>query len=390
MEYHGKVEGGFCPNQAEAEQRRARQLEHHRLPVHFPFHFLVGKGGFFRFNVPLQIGMGDHLRAAVLAGLNGTLHGGMGFHGGPDGLRQPFFVGFLRHFQQEGDIVFVAGFVHAAFQINAQLGLGQRRGGDFLLRRFFLSGRTALPPMGHQGVFNVQDAHALEQLVHIGAEAEFFFQLHHQLHGGNGGKPGLRQNGGNTEIPVADHMGADLKQLLLQVGHFPRDAAFLPGLLPFRLGQLALVHFLVLVQGNGVQLHDDGGHHVRWFALADKGFQRAGGDGFPFFHHDVRGNVFAAAAFVVKGLHGHIRDGGILPDDGFDFGQLDAEAPDLHLSVTAADEVDFAVGQIPHHIAGVVHPVKALGGAEGIGRKALGVLFGAVQVSAAHTAPGNP
>ena len=129
--------------------------------------------------------MGDHLGPAVFARLDGALHGRVSFHGGADGVGKTFFVGIMPYLEQEGDVVFVAGFVHPAIQINAELSLGQRCGENSLgLLRLRLS-RISLTPVLYQPVFNIQDAHAAQKLRYVRTEAVFLFQRDHELNAGD-------------------------------------------------------------------------------------------------------------------------------------------------------------------------------------------------------------
>ncbi len=68
---------------------------------------------------------------------------------------------------------------------------------------------------------------------------------------------------------------------------------------------------------------------------------------------------------------------------GFDFTQLDAEAAQLHLPVTAAEEVEVAVCQETRPVSRAVH-AGAGRGAEGVRDEALGGELRAAQVAASH------
>src|ERR1051325_10844337 len=68
----------------------------------------------------------------------------------------------------------------------------------------------------------------------------------------------------------------------------------------------------------------------------------------------------------------------------FDFAELDAEAPYLHLLVHAAEELDLPVGQMTREIASAVESRARLV-AEWVGNKLLGSQVGAVQVAARET-----
>ncbi len=75
------------------------------------------------------------------------------------------------------------------------------------------------------------------------------------------------------------------------------------------------------------------------------------------------------------------RDGAVGAQRGLDLAELDAEAAHLHLVVGAAEELDAAVGEVPHEVAGAVEALAG-GAGDGIGDEALGGQVGAVEVAA--------
>ena len=145
----------------------------------------------------------------------------MSFHGGADGVGKTFFVGIVSHLEQEGNVVFIAGFVHPAFQINAELRLGQRRGEDRLGFLRLRLRRTSHTPALYQRVFNVQNTHAALKLRHVRAIAEFLLQRDHELDAGDRGEAHVGQLCCRAEVPAAHKLRADIQKLLLQGSHFP-------------------------------------------------------------------------------------------------------------------------------------------------------------------------
>src|SRR5205085_788612 len=69
--------------------------------------------------------------------------------------------------------------------------------------------------------------------------------------------------------------------------------------------------------------------------------------------------------------HHGLRHGWMPRQRCFDLAQLDAESANLHLMIVASQELDVAVGEIAHQVAGLVHPGSRLA-AEGIGNKSFG------------------
>ena len=92
---------------------------------------------------------------------------------------------------------------------------------------------------------------------------------------------------------------------------------------------------------------------------------------------------------MIEGGHRGIAHAGIIAHDGFDLGELDAEAADLHLPVASADELDVPVAHVAHDIARAVQRcVVAL--VEGVDPERFGRLLGPVQVAVADLGPGQP
>ena len=166
-------------------------------------------------------------------------------------------------------------------------------------------------------------------------------------------------------------------------------AIHIPLVAPFRLGQRTLVHLLVLVQRDGVNLHRDSGHHIGRLLLEDEVVQ--GLDVYLLVADDVGGNELATAlALHIEGLDRGVLDAGELTDDGLDLFQLDAEATNLHLSVTTAYELQVARRQVAHDVARTIDTRILRIRRKGIGDIHLGRLLRTVQIAAAHLGTANP
>ena len=151
------------------------------------------------------------------------------------------------------------------------------------------------------------------------------------------------------------------------------------------LGQLSFVHLLIHVQRYAFYLHGHGRHHIGGLTLFDKGVETT--DVHLLIAHDI-GCKELASALGIKRLYGGILNSGKLTYHSFHLSELYAETANLDLCIPAPHKCDVAVGHQAHHIAGVIHPVIALGGREGVGSKCLGSLFGAVEIASRHLRTG--
>ena len=116
------------------------------------------------------------------------------------------------------------------------------------------------------------------------------------------------------------------------------------------LGQGPPVHLSVRRQGQGLQLHKRGRHHVLRQPIEQVAPQLAGGNRFAG-RRDVVGHDPLVVGLVLANDHGHLADGVVSAESGFDFAELDPVAPDLHLRVHATEELDVAVGQVAGQVA---------------------------------------
>ena len=182
-------------------------------------------------------------------------------------------------------------------------------------------------------------------------DAETLIDLRRQFDGGDGAESDIAEVGRDAEIAVIDDTGNDVGQLLLE--HIER-CCLLGRIIRLRFGlrQGTLVHFLVLIQGNGIDLHRHGRHHIRRFLIHDEGIERLDID--LLIADDICGDELTTTR-IVKGLDGRILDAFELTNDSFDFFELDTETADLDLSILAADELDLAVMAVTHDIAGAIN-----------------------------------
>ncbi len=147
-----------------------------------------------------------------------------------------------------------------------------------------------------------------------------------------------------------------------------------------RSGQGLPVHLGVGRQREGVQPHQGGGHHVVRQPLLEMhaqggGVERLGG-------HDVADEALVTGHVLAHQGHGlaHV---GVASQRRLDFGQLDAEAAQLHLCVQAAEELQRAVRAPADPVARAVQ-ARAGEAGEGVGDEALGGERGLL-----HIAPGE-
>ncbi len=81
-------------------------------------------------------------------------------------------------------------------------------------------------------------------------------------------------------------------------------------------------------------------------------------------------------------------DLGMAGQRGFDFAELDAKPPDLHLPVPSAEKLEASVREPLHHVAGPVHARAGRGG-EGVRREPVRREVRTVQVSSREARPGD-
>ena len=159
------------------------------------------------------------------------------------------------------------------------------------------------------------------------------------------------------------------------------------GCLLLRLRKRTLVHFLVLVEWNGVNLHRYRGHHVRRFLVKNKLIECLDID--LLVAYDV-GRDELASAILVESLNRSILDVGELADDALHLLELDAEAANLHLAVASSHKLDVTIGQETHDVARAVDALVFFVGGEGVGDVNLSRLLRTVQIAPAHLWSGNP
>ena len=115
--------------------------------------------------------------------------------------------------------------------------------------------------------------------------------------------------------------------------------------------QGAFVYFLIRVERNSVNLHCYRRHHIRRFAVTDKGVEFVDID---LLVADDIGSDELTTVGIVESLHGSIFDTRELADDGFHLFEFDTEPADLHLSVASADELDVSVLAVVNDIASLI------------------------------------
>ena len=159
------------------------------------------------------------------------------------------------------------------------------------------------------------------------------------------------------------------------------------GCLLLRLRKRTLVHLLVLIEWNGVNLHRYRGHHVRRFLVKNKLIECLDID--LLVADDVGGNELASA-ILVESLNRSILDAGEFADDALYLLEFNAEATNLHLAVASSHKLDVTVGQESHDVARTIDALVFLVGGEGVGDVNLSRLLRTVQIAPAHLWSGNP
>ena len=236
-------------------------------------------------------------------------------------------------------------------------------------------------------ILNALQRSCLNQSLGIDGHAETFVELYGQFDGGNGGEADIAQNGGYAEVLRPDDVRHHFVKFHLQKVH--RNVAFGYGFSRFLLGfgQSFLVDFLVLVEWDGLNLHRDGRHHVRRFLVQDEVVHRF--DVNLLICHDI-GCDELDTAFLVKSLHSGVFNAWELADNAFHLLEFDAETAYLDLPVFASHELDVAVGEIAHDVAGAIDMAVLLTAVKWIGDIDLSGFLGTVEVAPAHLRTSSP
>ena len=315
----------------------------------------------------------------------------MGLQDGQEGLFERLYLRSFRESEYARQVVGRGCRVLDTVQIQAGLLEGEFLG---LVFRFYVRFFATLRMTGtfHQlfehVIFDALQAGGFGEAVHIGFHAVAFVQLCGQAKGAQRRQPAVVQGIGEAETTNAHALFDQVAQLLFQ--HVERrHVGFGLAFLRLRLGEGFFVHFLVHVQGYGVNLHGDGGDHVRRFFAGDELIQLL--DVHIIVAHDVGGQELAGArSGLVEGLYGNILDAGEFPYHGFHFLELDAETADFHLTVFSAHEFYRPVGPLPHNVSGAVYPGVSRIFVEGVGQEGFGRFVGPVEVAVTHLLSRKP
>ena len=112
------------------------------------------------------------------------------------------------------------------------------------------------------------------------------------------------------------------------------------------------VHLLVLIQGNGINLHGDSWYHIRRLFIENKLIESI------YIDSLITNNICCnklATALIVESLHSRILDTRELADDTLYFLQFDTETSNLDLPVTAPYELDITRRQISNDVASSIN-----------------------------------
>ncbi len=177
----------------------------------------------------------------------------------------------------------------------------------------------------------------------------------------------------------------NLRKLLFQKAH--RPCRLPAGLLLGNRGrERAFIHLHILVQGNPVNLHYGGGHHIGRLFLHDKipEFLDINGS----LRHQIRGDGFSSRSRLVSGNR-HVAYPREPADDGLHLGEFNPKSPDFHLSVSPAHKLNVAVRQKPHVVSGVVNALIPFPVSKAIGGINLRHLLRPVQIPFAYLITGH-
>src|SRR5699024_9025250 len=152
------------------------------------------------------------------------------------------------------------------------------------------------------------------------------------------------------------------------------------------VGKGLAVDLAVLGEGEGVHHHQGRRDHVVRQSVGQGGSYGVGVDGVA-----GGGDGVADPGGVTGGVlscHDHaLADLGVLVQGVFDLTEFDPKTTDLDLVIGAAEVVQGTVGAAAYQVPGAVHATS--GWAEGVGDKAVGGQFGAADVAAGQSFPGD-
>ena len=231
-------------------------------------------------------------------------------------------------------------------------------------------------------------ARGLGKTVHIRLQTVAVVEFRRETKRRDGGQSAEIQGLREAEAADADAFLDEGAQFFFE--HIERGHVFFRLLgLRLRLGQGLHIDFLVDIEGDGLNLHRDGGHHIRGFLPGDEFVQFQDVDFLGT--HDVGGQVFSGAgARFVEGLDGDVLDAREFPDDGFHFLEFDAEPANLHLTVFAAHKLDFPVFAHTDDVAGAVDAGVVRVFVERIVDEHFRRFVGTVEVAEAYLQASNP
>ena len=177
-------------------------------------------------------------------------------------------------------------------------------------------------------------------------------------------------------------------QLLLQEVHgYIGCYLFAFSCWPFWLRQCFLIHLLVLVQRNSVNLHRHSRHHIWRLLVEDKVVH--GLNLHLLIADDVGSNEFTTV-LVIESLYGSILNARELANNGLHLFQLDAETTNLHLTVSATYKLDISVRQVAHNITSAISTDVFLLSGKWILNEYFCIFIGTVQVAECHLWSGCP
>ncbi len=212
---------------------------------------------------------------------------------------------------------------------------------------------VVLLPGPPEGVQDARNGGGVEQ----GAQGDPYVQ-----HGADPAQQPHREEGVPPEVEEAvldsdrghpEHLGEQAAQRGLLRG----AGQCAGGLRPDDRGrQGAPVQFAVGGERQFGQLDEEGGDHVLGQRLCGPPAYRTDVQCRAVHRHRVGHEPLVTGA-VLPGQHHRLAHLWVALDDRLDLTRLDTEAPDLHLVVDAAHELQLAVGVPAHQVSGAVHPL---------------------------------
>ena len=234
-------------------------------------------------------------------------------------------------------------------------------------------------------VFQRQNTALPHHLLHFQLHLVLLLNFHRQHNGGQRCQPRVKQISFYRKFFMPQDFFYDLRKFFFQKAHRPRC---LPAglLLGNRSRKRPFIHLHILIQGDSVDLHNGGRHHIRRLFFHNKIPEFLDSNG--IFRHQVGGDGFSSRRRII-GCNRNILNAWKSADHSLHLRQFNPKSPDLHLSVSPAHKLNISVRQKPHIISGVVNTLIPFPVGKTIGSIYFCRLLRPVQIAFAYLIAGH-